>query len=654
MRKRPVSVPIAKGASHPGLQRVQSGVAEERPQQQQQIQLLLDKASTLGFNVDLQQAQPCVTRVQKGSGAAAAGVRKGDLLVSVDGILLKVTNRMRIADKLREPIRRPLKVVLARPAVITLSDPPHTRPMMHRSSSGICANAVICVQRNFETVPAVDTVSSDSDPRSVRNLLVEAVEDNDVEELRTLITMAVACGVDNVEITNAERHLDFLDQKAAWIEKWGCGLPDCRPAAARRSCELQPAASNAEESIAVANERANRPQEQLESVQNGLQEKLETMQARLAEQEARCRAAEEDRACLQKELAAVQSQLVDQRELRSELEACLEERSELQSELTELRLQFPCGTGVLGMAEVVQDDACSVTSPLKSFQSNSFRAPSLDLEGTCSNSSVLREFLHDEICLEEATLGTGASGTVCRAQLMVDGQDRTVAVKQFGADNDAFLKESKYLAKVHHPNIVQVFGQLTMEEGPCLVLELLRKPDWGSPALQPAKALRDILQGVAYIHEHQAVHLDIKPDNVMQGFDMDVSAPLKLIDFSIAASTEQSCHGFMGSLPFAAPELLSESPWWGAPADVFSVGAILVLLLEIKLLFQHLGWAKDIRIDDRSERRHALPTLSQAWDSLAAELPAGDGKDICCKLLNLMPEDRLTATEALRCPWLSV
>jgi serine/threonine protein kinase len=349
----------------------------------------------------------------------------------------------------------------------------------------------------------------------------------------------------------------------------------------------------------------------------------------------------------------VQSQLVDQKELRSELEACLEERSELQSEVTELRLQFPCGTGLLGMADVMQDDACSEASPVNAHQRNSFSVSSPNLQGTCSNSSVPRELLLDEICLEGETLGNGAVGTVCRAQLMVDGQDRTVAVKQFGADTDAFLMERKYLARIRHPNIVEVLGQLTLEEGPCLVLELLRKPEWH--ALQPAKALCDMLQGVAYIHECQTVHLDIKIDNIMQGCDVDASAPLKLIDFSIAASSEQSCHGFMGSLPFAAPEVLSDSPWWGAPADIFSVGVILVFILELKLLFHHLGFAKDIKVDDRNERRHELPKLRKAWDSLAAELPPGDGQDLCRNLLNLTPEARLTATDALRCcsPWLS-
>jgi len=616
MRKRPVSVPASRAVPQVATRITLASAKEEefhqqqlwQQQQQQQQQILLETLPPLGFNIDFQKVQPCVTKVQKGTDAAAAGVKKGDLLVTVDGISVTDTNRARIADKLREKRCRPLKVVLVRPAVagipacgIPACGIPASMPNCFRhSDSEISIGTPIRVRESFET----------TSPRNVRNLLVEAVENNDVEEIRILISKAVACGVDSAEIINAEHHLDFLDERAAWVKKWGSGLPG--------------PLESAQHPV---------PGEQLESV-TGLQAQLETMRVKLAEQEARCRAAEEERACLQKDLEAVRSQLVDQKELRAELETCLEERNELESELTELKLQFPCGTAALCIQEHTQ-----------------FSVSSAEAEATCRDSSLLREFQLDEICLEGETLGNGAVGTVCKAQLMVDKQEKTVAVKQFGADTDAFLMERKYLPKLHHPNIVEVLGQLTLEEGPCLVLELLRKPDWVN--LQPARALRDILQGVQYIHNHETTHLDIKVDNIMQACNGDESAPLKLIDFSIAASTEQAGKGFMGSLPFAAPELLSDSPWWGAPADLFSVGVILVFMVGLNLLFHHLGWAKDIEVHDVNERRHALPKLTKAWESLAAELKPGDSQEICRNLLHFRPEARPTATDALCYPWLS-
>jgi tetratricopeptide (TPR) repeat protein len=187
-------------------------------------------------------------------------------------------------------------------------------------------------------------------------------------------------------------------------------------------------------------------------------------------------------------------------------------------------------------------------------------------------------------------IGRGGFGVVYEARDRELG--RTVAFKAVRAGDRAALREERLLreaeaaARLSHPNIVTLHDVGRSEQGPYLVLELLRgqtladRLDQG--AIPTREALRigvEIARGVAHAHAEGVVHRDLKPANVFLRDDGQV----KLLDFGLAhALGRRRVDG--GTPAFMAPE-----QWKGAPederTDVFALGVLLFRMLAGELPF---------------------------------------------------------------------
>lgn len=250
----------------------------------------------------------------------------------------------------------------------------------------------------------------------------------------------------------------------------------------------------------------------------------------------------------------------------------------------------------------------------------------------------------------DEALGEGAHAKVYKGILKAEG-NRAVAIKEyFGQEGlEASEVEAECLARFQHPNLVQLIGVVCDEESNLLILEQLQPGDW--PSMDHAGVIRDLLTAVEYIHSFKLVHLDIKPDNVM----CDASTgSLKLIDFSVGRRADMAHHGFIGSLPFAAPELLDTKPWEPKAVDVYAVGVFGCFIINLQGLFKHLGFALQLNDADADTRSAALPQLQAAAAALAQDLRnvSGPGGDLTAKLIASDPLLRPTAEEALGHIWL--
>ena len=137
-------------------------------------------------------------------------------------------------------------------------------------------------------------------------------------------------------------------------------------------------------------------------------------------------------------------------------------------------------------------------------------------------------------------LGEGGMGTVWSAY--DDTLDRRVAIKVVSGvhrserSRDRMLREAKALARVNHPNVVQVFEVGELEQGLFVAMEYVvgdSLRQWLTGERQFHEVLAMFLQaarGLAAVHEAKLVHRDFKPDNVMIGDDGRV----RLVDFGIA------------------------------------------------------------------------------------------------------------------------
>jgi serine/threonine-protein kinase len=187
-------------------------------------------------------------------------------------------------------------------------------------------------------------------------------------------------------------------------------------------------------------------------------------------------------------------------------------------------------------------------------------------------------------------LGSGAMGFV---YLGKDPElDRPVAIKtvrDLKIDPDAlatflerFRNEARAAARMHHPNIVQVYD--VGEEpgiGPYLVFEYvagstLKQILKNRGPLAPPAVIRlaeEVADALSVAHEAGIIHRDIKPDNLL----VTPGGQTKLADFGVArvpnaALTREG--QFLGTPCYAAPETLARGQY-GPTSDLFSFAAVL-------------------------------------------------------------------------------
>ena len=203
-------------------------------------------------------------------------------------------------------------------------------------------------------------------------------------------------------------------------------------------------------------------------------------------------------------------------------------------------------------------------------------------------------------------IGRGGMGVVYRARQL--GLDRTVALKMVLSGLMAgprqlsrFRAEGAALARLQHPNIVQIYDVGQAAGRPYFAFELvaggsLAQRLQGTPqAVRPAAQLIEILaRAVHAAHANGVIHRDLKPANILLGAEQGTGvfpASVKITDFGLAKCASgggqlPEPHGptatgeMLGTPNYMAPEqAIARSQPVGPTADVYSLGAILYELL---------------------------------------------------------------------------
>jgi serine/threonine protein kinase len=182
-------------------------------------------------------------------------------------------------------------------------------------------------------------------------------------------------------------------------------------------------------------------------------------------------------------------------------------------------------------------------------------------------------------------LGVGGFGTVFVAR--DETLDRSVAVKRLRsaawspADRQRMMAEARALARLSHPNVVQVYELREHAGERLLVMELVEGVSLGEWVKQQPRDWRALLgafiqagRGLAAAHAMGIVHGDFKPDNVLVGAD----GRIRVVDFGLAhlvAARGGEPDGATGGLgPRAVisgtPAFMDRDQFSGAPSDVHS------------------------------------------------------------------------------------
>jgi serine/threonine protein kinase len=194
-------------------------------------------------------------------------------------------------------------------------------------------------------------------------------------------------------------------------------------------------------------------------------------------------------------------------------------------------------------------------------------------------------------------LGRGGMGVVYKARQVA--LNRVVALKMIlggahagGEQLVRFRTEAEAVARLQHPNIVQIYDLGQHEGLAYLTLEYLEGGSLAGklrgtlmPARDAALLVETLARAVHHAHERGIIHRDLKPGNVLLAAD---GAP-KITDFGLAKQLEepgQTGSGVgMGTPAYMAPEQWGGARGVGPAADIYSLGAILYECLCGRLPF---------------------------------------------------------------------
>jgi tripartite ATP-independent transporter DctP family solute receptor len=178
-------------------------------------------------------------------------------------------------------------------------------------------------------------------------------------------------------------------------------------------------------------------------------------------------------------------------------------------------------------------------------------------------------------------IGRGGFGVVYEARDLELRRHVAFKAVRIGGAIDArkerLLREAEAAARLAHPNIVTLYDVGHCDQGPYLVLELLRGETLEAElrrrrAFTVHAAMQisvEVAKGLAHAHAHGVVHRDLTPRNVFLCDDGQV----KILDFGLAhAFGQRKVDG--GTAAYMAPEQLSDAPE-DERTDVFALGVIL-------------------------------------------------------------------------------
>jgi serine/threonine protein kinase len=257
----------------------------------------------------------------------------------------------------------------------------------------------------------------------------------------------------------------------------------------------------------------------------------------------------------------------------------------------------------------------------------------------------------------ESELGQGGMAVVFRAQHLA--LQRTVAIKVLRGghwgdrDLQRIRREAEAVARLTHPNIVQIYEIAEWNGQPFLALEFvpggsladaLAKRDQAVDATVAMTFVETLARAMQSAHDAGIVHRDLKPANILLAGSLDGDPQPKIADFGLAITTDHANEANLslaiaGTPSYMAPEQADgRRADVGPVTDVYGLGAILYELLTGQPPFRRDTIGETLDLVRRAEPvrpRSIRPAVSR------------DLETICLTCLSKEPARRYRSAVAL-------
>ena len=250
----------------------------------------------------------------------------------------------------------------------------------------------------------------------------------------------------------------------------------------------------------------------------------------------------------------------------------------------------------------------------------------------------------------QSDIGQGSYGRVKRVRHKRLCEYR--AMKIVSKQNESATNEIEILRRISHPNIMNIYEIFEEKTKYYIITEMLEGGELfefitnqGSFIENDASRLmKQILQGVNYLHSNNIIHRDLKPENIML-----VAKPssyrkpsLKIIDFGTAIPFVNGARfkKFIGTNYYIAPEVIAEN--YNEKCDIWSCGVILYILL---CGYPPFNGSSNVDIFHNIQYSEPL-FIAEEWKDVSPS-----AIDLIKKMLNKNPFKRYNAEQCLSHKW---
>nr|XP_030686451.1 LOW QUALITY PROTEIN: myosin light chain kinase 2, skeletal/cardiac muscle [Globicephala melas] len=251
-------------------------------------------------------------------------------------------------------------------------------------------------------------------------------------------------------------------------------------------------------------------------------------------------------------------------------------------------------------------------------------------------------------------LGGGKFGAVCTCTEKATGLKLAAKVikKQTPKDKEMVMLEIEVMNQLNHRNLIQLYAAIETSHEIVLFMEYIEggelferivDEDYHLTEVDTMVFVRQICDGILFMHKMRVLHLDLKPENILC---VNTTGHLvKIIDFGLARryNPNEKLKVNFGTPEFLSPEVVNYDQI-SDKTDMWSLGVITYMLLSG--LSPFLG-------DDDTETLNNVLSGNWYFDEETFEAVSDEAKDFVSNLIVKNQRARMNAAQCLAHPWLN-